>query len=405
MPANQKVLIIGNTWVHAEVLHGHLPTRPEIFSLPQQYPVQQLDFMGDFHVVILNVDKTQEQNISEKLYTLRKSHPNVPVLLALPAQIPAIEVVSLGATDYIFSCFDRSMICEMVDRYLTSHTQQGWFWNQLLDRQRNLHFVSPALQMSAKLNPGEASADLYAHLTGSFRVTHKGVTVALPKGSRLRGLLAILLHAHPTGLTRRQLIRHFWPDIDSASANNNLSVNLHNLRKKLKEAFNETPVIFCEDDKYFINPDLLTDSDLAQADQCYDQGMAHRQRREDVEAEALFERALRVCNGDFLEDMQDESWTIYIREKWMERCIIMLEFLATRQQQQQNWAAAVQTLRAILLKDACIERLHRQIIMCFLHLDKPDEAVRQYQECVRVMSEKMRRKPDAATLQLVQAWL
>jgi SARP family transcriptional regulator, regulator of embCAB operon len=403
-----KIVFIGDKWISAEHLNGKLYPKIEVISLPEHYPVQNLDYIGDFDLLIFNLTCTCMEAMS-KLEHIRHTYIRLPLLVAVEEQAKAIDLFPLnniGITDYIFSSFDAETVETVINIHLEQRSGHP-FWPRWMPGNGQLNFVAPAFREMAGVSPilPNETAAMQVRFFGPLQLQYQGQIINLPKGNKLRSILANLLYEVPKKVSRHQLLQRFWSDIDTASASNNLSVNLCNLRKYLKTALqNSIPLLHCDQERCYITPELSLKSDVEVFNGLYYKAREYKKNQCPAEAVACLLKAVDLYRADFLDDLREESWVIFIRETLLERYIGMLEYIAQWQLEQYEYGEAVETLRRILQKDDCAERVHRQLIDCLLQSGKAEAALRQYRECQRILLEKMRRKPEVATQDLVKAW-
>lgn len=122
----------------------------------------------------------------------------------------------------------------------------------------------------------------------------------------------------------------------------------------------------------------------------------------DREAVHWYQTAVQMgCS--FLEELHQEEWTIRPREEFIEKCLHALDFISSNQQKENHLESVIETLRQMLSIDACLESVHRRIMVCYLALGKKEKAVRQYLECERLLQEELDMRPSAEIRALYQA--
>jgi DNA-binding SARP family transcriptional activator len=405
MFSTQKILVVGETWLTPEQFSGLQSPFYTIVPIPDTYPMNQLDFLGTFHLVFVNRNPELDDNL-ENVRTIRSNYPNVPIIVVTPDTGGAGQIVQAfrnGANDCLLTPFGVADVATIVGTYLRdgkNNHEKPFNWSTIIQKEV-LNFVPPALRLSIDLLSEEKESDLFIRFFGVSRLTSKGKNLCLPLGTRQRSLLISLLLRHPAKVSRNSLIQRFWEDFDERSAKNNLCVCINFLRNHLKNAFGETPVLMYEAENYFINPDLRIESDISQFRRLLEEAKEHERRGARVEMSIALEKAIKFYTTDILEDLRSETWTMNLREQLIEKYIAAADTLANFYLEKGDFDSVIDLSRRILEKDDCIEEAHRKIIRAWLGLGKDEKAFKQFHECERILKEKLRTKPSLATVALL----
>jgi LuxR family maltose regulon positive regulatory protein len=130
------------------------------------------------------------------------------------------------------------------------------------------------------------------------------------------------------------------------------------------------------------------------------------QKASDSEARAsYYEKACQLYRGPFLVEDVYAEWSYFRREELMKTYIIMCDKLAEWNLQSQYYEAAAKWASAILQVDRCDEEAHRQLIRAYAAQGRRSEALRQFQQCQRVLSKELGIEPVPETQKLFQMLL
>lgn len=389
---SSKVVVYGNTNISTEQLNALHARSIEITPIPESYPAERLEFLAPFHLVLFNFATETEDDL-ERIRVARRNFSMVPMILASsnPTASYLVQAYRHGITDCLLAPFNTEQLATIVSTYLKSTKSNG---------SHTLGILPEMFRPVSAPTPGN-DADLAIQFLGTMRLSHKGQYIDLPGGARQRSLLAYLLYHSKGPIHRERIIRRFWPDHDVDCAKNNLNVAICNLRRFLEPHLHQEVICF-QNGYFFLNPDLNIARDLDNFLFQYHQGKNAESHGNEAEAMNWYRAAVQM-GAEFLEEFLQEEWTVRPREEFTEKYFHALDYLGTRHLNHKNYEAAIETLRQMLYKDDCLESVHRKIIASYLALGKKEKAVRQYQECERVLAEKLNMRPAEETAQLLRA--
>lgn len=242
------------------------------------------------------------------------------------------------------------------------------------------------------------------HLLGPPHLERDGAVVALDRHKAL-ALLAYLALAEGVH-ARDSLAALLWPGADQAHARGALRSTLAALRHVTGDN-----ILHCEGDRVnlYRGNDLCVDvahfyAFLAQAD-------AHSHGplvRCDACTAALAE-AVRLYRDDFmagfsLHDAPEfDNWQSYQTETLRMELVGALERLTWLEAARGDHRAAVRYARRWLEQDPVCEAPHRALMQIYVQAGNRGAALRQYQECARILAEELEIEPDPATVALRDA--
>lgn len=391
--ASPKIVVYGNPDFPVERLNALYNSPIEISPVPATYSTERLEYLAPFNMILLHFASESEGTL-EQIRAIRRQYRMVPIILAAanPSTSYLIQAYRYGLTDCLLTPYKEEQLSTLLSVYLkkqeppTSQSTIG-----ILPQLMRSHWNSAC---------NDRDADFSASFLGTFRLCHKGERLDLPGGARQRSLLAYLFFYGQTQIHRDKIIQWFWPDHDPDCARNNLNVAICNLRKYLEQYLDQEVICF-QNGYFFLNKDLVILRDMDTFLQAYQQGREAESRGLVLDSSTWYQSAAQV-GVEYLEEFAQEDWTVRPREEFTEKLFHALDQLSSHQLARKCYEAALNTLRQMLYKDDCLESVHAKMISCYLALGKNEKAVRQYQECERVLLEKLKMRPSAETEALYQ---
>jgi len=219
------------------------------------------------------------------------------------------------------------------------------------------------------------------YLLGLFRVDCEGRGEREIASLHARRVLAYLaLHAGQP-VPRAQIAGVLFPDMPEDRARRALSQALWRLRRTL-----DIPVIQGNYNDITLHPALWSDVHAFET-------LADRQ---DVDA---WEEAVALYRGEFLPGVYDE-WVLVARERLRNTYLQVLQRLVQAHKQRGHYEQALEHARAHVREEPLWEEGHREIMHLYLILDRPAEALQQYETLRALLEEALgvRPSPDLETL-------
>ncbi len=242
---------------------------------------------------------------------------------------------------------------------------------------------------------------LCGSLLGPFQLTLNGVLFDHWPSKKGKLLLAYLLYHHQRPRLRDVLIEHFWPDVGFDSAKNSLHVALHGIRRLLRQIVDHTSIILCDNERYFVNPDVDLRLDCEAFLQAYDESRRSERNAGLEEAVGAYERALGLYTGDFMEDDLYNEWLCSERAMLREKHLVVLDRLSHHYATTRQYARAIAFCDRILQEDSCREEVHRRLMRCYYRTGRRAHAIKQFQRCEEALHQELDVAPSTATLDLV----
>ncbi len=221
------------------------------------------------------------------------------------------------------------------------------------------------------------------------------------KGLALLAYLAVTAQPH----TREALATMFWPENDQSSALANLRRELSRLNQALGEGvlaidrlqagFNPKVDAWVDAAAFRSNLQAFREENHAPEERCRD---CFRRLTESVE----------LYREDFLAgfNLPDspafDEWQFFQAEELRQGLAEALQWLIGWHTQRGEYGQGVEYARRWLALDNLHEPAHRQLMQLYAWDNQHAAALRQYQECVRLLKEELDLEPDSETTALYE---
>ena len=241
-------------------------------------------------------------------------------------------------------------------------------------------------------------------LFGPPRLERDGKSIEVSR----RKVLALLAYLAVTGQphSRDTLATLFWPEADQSEARANLRRTLSALKKTL--AGGE----WLNADRELIGLNHKADLwvDVAAFQTCLAAYRAHGHAEDDVCPACLkpLTQAVSLYSDDFmagfsLRDSPDfDEWQFFQAENLRQELSRALERLIRVRCDQGDHQPALAYARRWLKLDPLREEAHRRLMQLYAWTDQRPAALRQYQECARILAEELGASPSPETTALYQ---
>jgi len=245
-----------------------------------------------------------------------------------------------------------------------------------------------------------ATPDITAHLLGALRVAFQDRPVEIWSSGRGRAVFEYLLVNHHSKVRRDRLMSIFWPEVTSEAARNSLNVAIHGLRQSLRAAVGDTPVVIHQDQSYFIEPNLDIWVDIEVFEEQLKAAHQHLASAELVKAEAAFEAATWLYQGEFLADEPHEEWAMVTREHLRLCYLDALDRLGALRLNSGDYSGCIAVCLKLLGCDSCREDAHCRLMRCYSRQGQVQLAIRQYHSCLATLRKDLDVAPAPATTEL-----
>jgi LuxR family maltose regulon positive regulatory protein len=185
----------------------------------------------------------------------------------------------------------------------------------------------------------------------------------------------------------------FWPEHTSRKMRNSFHTTLHRVRGAVG-----AQAVVVEDGLYR----------LGDVDYWFDvhefEALVARARLlppHDWQAEALWQRALALYEGDFLATAE-RLWCVPRREALREMYIEALIGVGRSHEARRDFDGAVEWYQKALAVDELREDVHRRIMQCYAESGRRSKALAQYTRCAEMLREQLGLEPAPETRQLYE---
>jgi len=246
----------------------------------------------------------------------------------------------------------------------------------------------------------KVAPDVTAHLLGELRVAIRDRPVPAWVSGRGRAVFEYLLVNRHSKVRRDRLMSVFWPEATPSAARNSLNVAIHGLRQSLRPASGTVPVVIHRDRAYFIEPTLEIWVDIEVFEEQLKVAHQHLASAELVKAEAAFEAAACLYQGDFLADDPYETWAIVMREHLRLCYLDALDRLSDLRLNSGDYVGCAAVCLKLIGCDSCREDAHCRLMRCYSRQGQVQLALRQYHSCVAALRGELDVAPAPATTEL-----
>ncbi|MEZ4621683.1 MAG: BTAD domain-containing putative transcriptional regulator [Caldilineaceae bacterium] len=242
------------------------------------------------------------------------------------------------------------------------------------------------------------------YLFGAPRVERNGqpVTVTLRKALALLIYLAVTRQAH----SRDALATLFWPEKNQQGARANLRRTLYDLSQLL-----DAQLLAVTPETVALSPTADLWLDVERFRQALANHLPATLLTEAVDADllAVLGEAAAYYDDDFLAGftLPDvpafDEWQFFQREELRSACARMLQQVIAIYVAQAQFEEAVHFGRRWLQLDPLEEAVHRQLMQLYAQAGQQAAAIRQYDECTRILAAELDVPPAAETTALFEA--
>ena len=244
---------------------------------------------------------------------------------------------------------------------------------------------------------------LSIYALGNFRVFAGGAEVGdkIWKTKKSKYLFVYFASNAGRDVPDEKIMDMFWPDHQPEKARQSLYAALSHIRKALESAnAGETErVVLARKGFYRFDSEKSYFYDVREFDALYQEGQARIKAGHEEEAMVAFQKAESLYSGDFLEGYY-EDWAMLIRDDVSMRRVDMLQTLMDHFYDLGRYEVCIDYAHRLLKIDSCHQEGHLALMQCFIALEKPDQAVRQYQTCSQVMKNELNLSPPREATEL-----
>jgi ATP/maltotriose-dependent transcriptional regulator MalT len=280
----------------------------------------------------------------------------------------AAEVLELGVTGGIRACRD------------------------IMERAESLEVLRQELVQGSAEEREVTQARLEIYAFGEGRVVRDGRPVSSSewRAAMAKELFFYILLQGPVERDAIGLI--FWPDLPAEKVTSNFHSTLYRVRQAVG-----SDAVVVEGGKYALGVDFWFDAQEFEA-------LIDRARLlppHDWQAQSLWQRAVDLCQGDFLPEV-DRAWCVPKREQLRNKYIEALIQSARCREARGAFEEAVAWYRRALEEDELREDVHRRIMQAYVEVGRRSDALAQYRDCRETLRRELGVEPSQETQRLYQ---
>ncbi len=243
-----------------------------------------------------------------------------------------------------------------------------------------------------KASPGAPQGHLLkVFLFGAFKVSTGAAFIESEVWitQKTRNLFAFLASRLGEEVHEERLIDLFWLE-GGKNPRHSLHNSVSTIRKLVTAHLGGQgrSIIINRQSTYCLNARLVDFVDYISFSDNYHQGMALLNESRHEEAIAALQKAESLYTGDFLENSYDE-WSdevrIMARNRYTELLLTLGKYFADRQ----KYEVGIEYFRKILTVDNICEDAYWGIMISSIGLKNENEAIRAYQQCMKVLKREM----------------
>ncbi|MCP4358170.1 MAG: tetratricopeptide repeat protein [Chloroflexi bacterium] len=224
---------------------------------------------------------------------------------------------------------------------------------------------------------------------------------------RRRKVIALLTYLVVTGQphSRDVLATLFWPENDQSSARANLRRELSRLRQQVGD-----DILHIDRTQVATHSNSLF-VDIADFQAKIGQVQAHQHAKDGLcsECVAALQTAVSIYKDDFMagfalpDSPEFDEWQFFLREGYRQTLGVALQKLIIWFSNQAGFIQGIEYGRRWVALDPLHEPAQRQLMQLYAWDGQQAAALRQYQECNRLLNEELGVKPEAETIELAEA--
>lgn len=245
--------------------------------------------------------------------------------------------------------------------------------------------------------------ELKLFLFGPPRFEYQGETIDL--GLRKAMALITYLTITKRECSRDEMATLLWPESSQSSARASLRRSLYHINKTIQDQ-----LLLSSADTISIDPnaDLWCDVDVFKRSLSEFGHESEISKQIDQQGLQILEEAVALYLGDLLEGFSlpgcnsFDEWLFFEAESLRESLASTLKQLAMAYQRQGEYDQAIPHARRWLSLDSLHEPAHRLLMELYAESGQRAAALRQYEECVRILDQELMLSPQLETTELYQ---
>ena len=214
---------------------------------------------------------------------------------------------------------------------------------------------------------------------------------------RARDILCFIASRRHRRVSKDTIIDTFWGESDFGSVEKNFHPTISHIRKGLNsnQPLKQNFLLYRDGD-YQLNADFSYYIDTEEFDRLVAEAETARRAREFDRCINLYEAAIRVYRGDFMQGTYDD-WVEEQRSYYREQYLRLLEALAAVAQKTEDWARSLQLAQQILREDPFREDVHCIIMRAHAGQGNRHAVKEQYETLRGLLREELGVEPAQET--------
>lgn len=212
----------------------------------------------------------------------------------------------------------------------------------------------------------------------------------------------LLFHPH-RAIPAEELMDLFWPEMDPKQAKEGLHQAVSCLRTALEPGLppkKESSYLRAREGSYQL---LLPEGSWVDA-LAFEELLSEAEKRgESYQAISGYESALKLYQGDLLEEGLYEEWTTLLREKYAALYLKALRALSAHYFGRLEYDRCLETLQRLLRRETWDEEAHLLRMKCHLARGDRARAIQAYQRCCQILHQELDISPKKEIIDLYLA--
>jgi DNA-binding SARP family transcriptional activator len=233
----------------------------------------------------------------------------------------------------------------------------------------------------------------YLYLFGAPRLERDGLVIDIQR----RKTMALLAYLAATGKlhTRETLATLFWPEQDQSSAMANLRRDLSRLRRALGDEALQTErqqVGASQRNQFWV--DTFAFQQLVKQEHVHDQRDVCMDCLQHLEDGVALYRDRFMAGFNLPDCPRFDEWQFFTAEELRQALVSALQKLIEWHVELGDLTQSITYARQWLAQDSLNESAHRKLMQLFAWSGQQAAALRQYQECVRILRQELEVEPE-----------
>jgi len=214
---------------------------------------------------------------------------------------------------------------------------------------------------------------------------------------RARDILCFITSRRHRRASKDTIIDTFWGEADFEAVEKNFHPTVSHIRKALNsnQPLKQNFLLYRDGD-YQLSPDFSYSIDTEEFDRLVTEGETARRAREFERCINLYEAAVKIYRGEFMQGTYDE-WVEEQRSYYREQYLRLLEALSAVAQKTEDWTRSLHLAQQILREDPYREDVHCMMMRAHAGQGNRHAVKEQYETLRKLLKEELGVEPAAET--------